>query len=608
MNTATRSLYHIDIAITLKTPWLVQGSEPGRYGLGATLLRNHEGRPILPGSLIAGRIQAAWNEMKELAGLHVPADTNNKHEPKCNRWFGSAGTAENLHARICTDDLVIDNPGDALLHTTRIHIDDKAEAVESGSLLLIEQIRPANSTVTFKGRWPVYLANNESKDLEQHLRAGLLWHSQLGAQRSVGFGELVGAQVTLKRAAPKRYPEQKPVLQKRLMLRIDRPLCIATRNRRGNVFESSDIITGGTLKGALARLFHARYGKTIAESHKESLLAEHFDDIRITHAFPSNSQKRPSSILLSLASVNGCLFDLAEVERPSLIDGKAPTFLHDWKNEWVEVDTARGWGQTATHLRVRTAINPDTGTAADEKLFAYQCKVAAAGTVWLTDIFLPDGINEEKRKSIWQELAQLLGNGLGPIGKTDAWAAVSFNDNPDTVWPEKTIKDDCKMVVLMLNTPALLIASTEVADRTQQAINLNAHYSDIFSELSDKSLSLSHFYASHSMAGGTFLWERYIKQNSGDKPQTQHYRPFVLTDAGSVFVFKFNLKENARQKLNEWRKCGLPLPQQVNTAHESTWKQNPFIPQNGFGEIVINPDHGFHSPKEERLTACNNEQ
>lgn len=600
-STTPRQLYHIDITIKLKTPWLVQGSEPGRYGLDATLLRNHKDRPILPGSLIAGRIQAAWKEMKKL-GLDVPADTNKKCEPKHNCWFGGEGTTENLHARIWTDDLVIDTYDETIDQTTRIQINGDTEAVESGSLLLIEQTRPASGTATFHGRWSVYLTDGERQPLENRLRAGLLWHSQLGAQRSVGFGELVEAQVTLKRATPKPYPEQEPMAQKRLMLRVDRPLCVATRNRRGNVFESRDIITGGTLKGALARLFQARNGQAIAESLENSLFAHYFNDIRITHAFPSNSQKRPSAIPLSLASVNDCLLDLAEVEGASLIDGKAPAFLHDWKNEWAEVDAARGWGQTTTHLRVRTAINPDTGTAADEKLFAYQCKVPVAGTVWLSNITLPDGVKEEDRKKIWTELAQLLGNGLGPIGKTDTFADITLLDEQLTCWPQQAIDTKSDKVILMLNTPALLLASSQVADKKPQNIDLNVLYNTIFSDLSKQSLTLSHFYASHSMAGGEFLRKRYIK-----KTGTSAYRPFVLTDAGSVFVLNIIDKDIAQKKLTCWQKFGLPLPEHIEVSHGTSWQQNPYIPQNGFGEITINPDHGFHPLKKERLTACDNE-
>ena len=71
MNSTPQSpaLCSIDITVTLKAPWLVHGSEPGRYGLDASMLRNHEGFPILPGSLISGRIRAAWKEMNEEMGF-----------------------------------------------------------------------------------------------------------------------------------------------------------------------------------------------------------------------------------------------------------------------------------------------------------------------------------------------------------------------------------------------------------------------------------------------------------------------------------------------------------------------------------------------------------
>lgn len=599
-----RKLYHINIAITLKSPWLVQGSEPGRYGLDATLLRNHNGQPILPGSLIVGRIQAAWNEMKKM-DLSIPADENQKNgNKKCNEWFGGEGTNDNLHARIWINDLVIDTKDAELLQATRIHIDDNTETVKSGHLLLIEQTQAAASTVTFKGQWSVYLEDHEAKALTNNLRAGLLWHSQIGAQRSIGFGELVNAQLTTSAAIPKSYPIQDNTTQKRLVLKMDRPICVATRNRRGNVFESSDIITGGTLKGALARLIKVRYQQTVESRIKEgSKLAAYFNNIRISHAFPGNHELRPSAIPLSLASVGNSIMDLAKIKGPHLIDGKAPAFLHDWKSEWSLVEAGRGWGTTGAHLRVRTKIHEKDRTAEDGKLFAYQCKVPTPDTVWLADIEIPDDISENDRAAVWQELTDLLENGLGPIGKTDAWANVTFSDTLETVWPQGKIEDSDKTVILMLNTPAHLLASSQVNVKQP---DLYKHYATLFDEISRSTLAMSHFYASHSMAGGDFLWKRYMENAPMYDKNNPTYHPMILTDAGSVFVLNINPenKEKAKEKIVYWQKYGLNLPEAICKEHGKDWKQNPYIPQNGFGEIAVNIAHGYHAPI---LTACKSE-
>ncbi len=52
--------YDIQLKLTLKAPYLVHGNEPGRFGLDATLMRDHNGNLILPGTLIAGRLRDAW--------------------------------------------------------------------------------------------------------------------------------------------------------------------------------------------------------------------------------------------------------------------------------------------------------------------------------------------------------------------------------------------------------------------------------------------------------------------------------------------------------------------------------------------------------------------
>ena len=80
MNTTDRSLYGIDLAVTLAAPYLVHGNDPGRFGLHATLLTDPQGRPVLPGSLLAGRIAEAWTAHgAELGGADA------------DRWFGRLG-------------------------------------------------------------------------------------------------------------------------------------------------------------------------------------------------------------------------------------------------------------------------------------------------------------------------------------------------------------------------------------------------------------------------------------------------------------------------------------------------------------------------------------
>ncbi|MFA6203146.1 MAG: RAMP superfamily CRISPR-associated protein [Gallionella sp.] len=580
-STASKSLCTINLAVALKTPWLVHGNDPGRFGLDATLMRDHNNCLVLPGSLILGRIREAWRAMAVM-GLEVP---------DASKWFGREGNDHALRSRFWVNDLVAEKTDEELLYSTRVTIDEATGAAQNGMLMMAEQTQKSGSEIIFKGIWRAFLTGNEANELETALQAGLLWHSQLGAQRSVGFGELLSANITI---GSSEGGQGMPLsgVHARLKLSFDQPICVTTRSRRGNVFESGDIITGGTIKGALASLMNAQNGKSVAACVAHNKLAEHFDSIRITHAFPSGGNRRAAAIPQSLVAVNGDVMDVALLDKQHLINDEAPAFLHDWKGEvWSKVNEKRGWGSTRTHLRVRTAMDEKTRSAKESELFAYQCKVAETGVAWLADISLA-GIPESDQDAVWQAIGELLAQGLGPIGKTDAWAKVDLSTDTSSVWPE----GDGGSICLMLNTPALLFPASAVADKTPELLAL---YQAAFSELSGGSLSLSHFYASQSMAGGGYLKIRFGKQQKS-------YLPYVLTDEGSVFVLHIvdGKSDEAKKCLDVWRSTGLSLPKNVVEQHGADWKSNPYLPQNGFGEIVINAAHGFATPEARALKIC----
>jgi hypothetical protein len=589
MNTPL-SFCHVTLTVALKTPWLVHGNDPGRFGLDAALLRDHTNKPILPGSLVVGRIIDGWQALREM-GIDMP---------DAREWFGTVPDSEASagRARLFVDDLVA-SVAERMEMATRIVIDSDTQAATSGMLMMVEQIDSIGAEIVFEGTWRAWLSESEQKNLPGHLQAGLAWHSQLGALRSIGFGELASVKVNVQ-----PIEEQRPSLdaladqqEARIALRFDRPLCVGSMNKRGNVFESDDVITGGSLIGALATMLGRKYGVPVARLKAVSKLAAHFDAIRITHALPSAStSKRPAAIPLSLAAVDSdAVFDVASIKEPHLIAvsdperAMAPAFLHDWKGHvWTKVNSHRQWGETARYLRVRTAIDAKSRTAKEDNLFAYECVVPLANTTWQALIDL-SRIPHEDRPQVWQELSALLANGLGPIGKTDAWATVSLNQRQpdDTVWPQHPVSGNT--LVLQLMTDALLFPSSVVADKQP---DLHSLYSDVFSALSEGALKLSHFYASQHMAGGEYLWNRYGKRRSGT------YQPYVLTSAGSVFVLSFDESERQQVQtcIRNWQQQGLPLPPAVVDAYGSNWDDHPYLPQNGYGEIAINLEHGFQAP------------
>lgn len=583
---APRHLYTLNIAITLKSPWLVHGNEPGKFGLDVTLMRDHQGRPILPGSLIQGRLRHAWKEMSTDFGLEMPdPEAIFGKEYKEGEEFTNRGTLliNDLTAQI----------DEARLMNTRVPIDRGTGAAQQGMLVMIEQTCPPGTLVDFKGAWCLWATDDEAKQSTRQIQAGLNWQSQLGAQRSVGFGQIEKVAVDCQQV--EKTKSSAPATPKNTSLRIslsfDSPICVESRSRGNNTFVSGDVITGGTLKGAIATLLRQRYGQSVQALHETNALAKHFDALRVSHAFPSGNEKRPAQIPKSLASVENDIYDLAEINGPRLINEKAPSFFHDWKcKTWKAVCEKQAWGNTSTHLRVRTAIDEATRTAQDAKLFAYECRVPEKNTRWLADLSLA-AIPESERGKVGEALQDLLQHGIGPIGKTDAWASISFSNNQAEVWPQQATLG--KTVVVQLNTPALLIASGQVANQTDP--NLKALYTSLFDELSGPSLTLSHYYTCHSMAGGTFL---HYKQK-----RMKNYQPYVLTDAGSVFVFAVNDEDKAKTILADWQAKGLPLPQAVKDERTDQWQHNPYLPQNGYGEIAVNLQHGFKQPQPEQLSA-----
>jgi hypothetical protein len=576
-----KSLYQFDIHITLIAPWLVQGNDPGKFGLDATLLRDHQGQPVLPGTLLQGRLRHAWTEMREDFQLDMPDPSD---------WFGTEGDEFAARGRLWVTDLVMQGGVNEPRLSTRVPIDPETGAAQQGMLLMIEQHCLPGTQVKFSGTWRAWLDEPEAQRLQQAILAGLNWQSQLGAQRSVGFGKI--EKITIDRKKIEKSRSTSPQGERlRLRLTFDRPICVGARSRRGNVFISSDIISGGTIKGAIASQLRQQHGRPVAELKAESTVARHFDALRITHALPAKGDQRPSVLPLSLAALDEKIFDLTACATPQLINGQAPAFCHDWKGAIRALASQQqGWGQTRRHLRVRTAIDAETRTAKDSQLFAYDCCVAENGTCWLADIDFST-IPADDREHVVTELASLLQSGLGPIGKTDAWANAKLSDQTASVWPQATISGPS--VRLQLNSPALLIASAQVTE--QAAPDLYAIYQQLFAELSGNSLSLSHYFASHRMAGGEFL-----KKRQGRKS----YRPSVLTEAGSVFIFEVKDPEQAKARLEHWQQHGLPLPEAVVQEAGNDWQRNPYLPQNGYGEIAINLQHGFESPTAQQLTPC----
>ena len=79
-------------------------------------------------------------------------------------------------------------------------------------------------------------------------------------------------------------------------------------------------------------------------------------------------------------------------------------------------------------------------------------------------------------------------------------------------------------------------------------------------------------------------------ESSPDKLKEPYY-PYVLTEAGSVFILRAHSQEItlARERLEYLEQHGLPHPDGIKrTRPDELWRDCPFVPENGYGEICIN--------------------
>jgi hypothetical protein len=272
------------------------------------------------------------------------------------------------------------------------------------------------------------------------------------------------------------------------------------------------------------------------------------------------------------------MFDAAAIPGSFLLQEKSPRFSVDWKDlEWTSAKKAMNIETPKSELRVRTAIDVDSWRAAEHQLFAYYL-VIPGDLEWRTVLDL-SRVNESDRPAVMGCLKSLFGIGLYGIGKTKARASVTCSDH--TPVEAKPNSGDPRTWVVTLQTPALLASFRDSAIGMDTDAMAKA-YANAWSKLSYKALKLKRYYSRESLAGGGYIKNRF---RSSDP-----YNPFLLTEAGSVFVLeaKVGKEKTASGLLTCWMRHGLPLPEKVKQSYGEEWARNPYLPENGYGEIAVN--------------------
>ncbi len=622
----TRRDIEFYVDLTLEAPILTRATEAAP-GLSEAAARDHRGRFYLAASLIKGCLRESLEEIRRI--LQVK-----QHE--IDTWFGveSINSTDDTPSRgqFSFSDFTTTRKADSQTGI-RIRIDPDRGAVDQGALAFLELPFAPGLAITFSGVIRTTAADRrEQQRLQEIITRGLRWIPAFGGQQGIGFGRLLSVEITThSRCFPSPAPVSKTTpCPSSLYLSVvpDAPFCLADHLALNNRFETSEIISGAVLKGVIAHTLNRLTGRDINRPLDATLpepwqeLGAYFHRLHFTHAFPvswmpggppPSPQVRPVQPPLSTVVAEGEIFDVALKKGPGLICGSAPKFAADWKNkDYQAVRRSFLWpDDLVKKLRVRTAIDRNRRRAEDEKLFAMELLVPD-GHEWLcrVDLHFDDDkpVPTADRNLIVDRLQALLAYGLVGLGKTKVPVSIRFSKEAPA--KESFVKPlsmqfqgkTLPVWVVTLQTETLMIDPREVAGPVKcSADNLEHQYKKYWSEISN-ALQMLTFFAAQSLRG------RYLNRRfQAGKP----YNPYLLTNAGSVFILTAG-KENIRETgelLAELQERGLPLPATWSGEVygqgkdiQPTWRECPWLPENGFGEIKVNlPCHTAPCPNWEDI-------
>lgn len=603
-------LCRLGVTLTLEGPVLSRATEPGNPGIDSPVARDASGRPVLPFSLVQGRLLQAWEEIGEAIGV-----SRQRREELLGKASGDENGDWSPHTgRLFFSDFVAAEKGGSQIDTS-VSLDRDRHAAKDGALRHLEIPFPPGRRIAFRGQVRFLAGDGEdAREIAAQVEQGLRWVPFYGAERTVGFGRVVGLAAELELQELREPPAGAASTSDRLELALTfrSPFCLALRPEGGNLFQGSEVVPGGALKGTLARMIRELFGLGRGAAIAGNLpapyaeLSRHFSALRFTHAFPAERQgARPAAIPLSTVVVKAgevdrwC--DVALCPGPVLIDGRAPSFAVDWKRpQEGEARRRFGWPEVDRELRLRTAIDRVYRRAEDEKLFGYEA-VRPGDLVWRAAVDLAD-VPEADRPAVVGQLLAVLKLGFQGVGKTGAEAAVEERPRAQEGATPAPLTDrgGRRVWLVTLQTPALLADPAGLGEGAGDR-ELHAAYAAAWRGLGGPTgLELVRFFSQERLVGG-YQTQRFRKAR-GAGAETS-YRPYLLSEAGSVFVLAAEDEAKAAALLDGWMRHGLPLPGWVRERYGDTWQTNPFTRQDGYGEIAVNlPWHSASSlPRVEEL-------
>lgn len=583
-----------DIAITIAGPFITTGVVAAAHGIDAPFLRDHNRDVIIPGTQIRGILRHVLTAMAEAAPSHLTPT-------EVSEWFGSAsGDAETgfgtgahgwapVKGRVRFSDLVASDRRGRIDTMTRIAVDDWTGSVLPGALQVLEQPIKRGETAVFSGTIAVDLEPAAAARFEEWAVKALKLVPAIGAHKSSGFGRLIGAplialsksqDIAGRAAAPSDHAAIVAAGAARVTLRFDGPFLVSAGRWTGNDYSGSEVVPGAVVKAVVARAIGADQAGHALHS---TLAKAVFRELRPVGA----GGKRPVAVPLSLYwwedETGGETYDALDDGCSALEMGAFGhvTFRPDVKpgsNFQKELDRRSSWTfEGARHVRTRTKVD-SRGLADTGKLFTYSA-VEPGDHLWIGTIARGD-LDDDAFAS----LIAALPDRLDGIGKTRVSARLELGAETEPVWRPAA----SGRVRLLLETDACLHTPEDWLSRDNLADageRLRLQYQDYFGAalaarapaavpVDAAALDLR-FFAQQRRAGG-YIAARY-------PPAAHGYRPWVLTTAGSVFDFVVPPSHSGA--ITSFLRRGLPVPAGFDALRRS-WQGNPFVPENGFGEVA----------------------
>lgn len=596
--------YTCAISLIVLGPFLTAATGPDRYGVDKSAHRDYLKQLVIPASHLKGKLRSS---LEELEPFFDPADHFDLKE-----LFGAKsgkGSYEPIPAILHFRDLVSSVNPDIEKTRTRVTINRTSQTAKQNLLREVEDLFASGSEIRFTGEVTFSALNpGDATKLAGLLRLGLQWLAAVGAEKGVGFGRLKAVQVsapseTVTSAIP-TFVRTSSALH--LRITAHEPLLAGgIKSRRTNYITSRQELSGGLIKGALAAALNEAHGvipvtkpldaSCVADFPDFDALVRNFSAIRVTHARPT-IVGGPRPIRLPLSAVAYCVSSVGDValsndQTPLAEVRHRPAYQGDAKN----LDRYIGLAEPAELFVTRSEINDVSQRTAEGQLFTYQfyapCTNEGQPIEWICNVNFDTISETDERTSARQQFAAAVQLHLHRLGKLGRSVTVAAKDGlaAPAAHSHNLIEDGLVLVTLQSN--AIMLDPAKVRS-LPLGMDLHEAYAAYWQDLSEGSLELVDFFAHQGFEGG-YLYHRYL--GAAERVvHPNHYRPYYLTLDGSLFKLQVVDKEKAIALLTRWVGGGLQLPKwalnEYGQYNHAIWKNCPFIPENGYGEIAVNLD------------------